>query len=49
MEEVGLDLTGMAWNKGIRFWPDLIGLEWRKSFLDGMEWVEIEEVGFGLT
>jgi hypothetical protein len=33
MEEVGFDLTGMAWNKEVGFWPDWNGLEGRKSIL----------------
>jgi hypothetical protein len=41
MEEVGFDLTGMAWNRGSRFCPDWNGLEGRKSFLsdcNSLEW-----------
>jgi hypothetical protein len=49
MEEVGLGLTGMAWNKGIWFFPDWNGLEWRKSILAGRDWLGMEEVSFGLT
>jgi hypothetical protein len=33
MEEVGLELTGMDWNKIICFFPFWNGLEWRKSVL----------------
>jgi hypothetical protein len=34
MKEVGLGLTGMAWNGGSRFWLDWNGLEYKKSVLD---------------
>jgi hypothetical protein len=33
MEEVGLGLMGMAWNKEICFLPDWNGLEWKNSIL----------------
>jgi hypothetical protein len=49
MENVGLGLTVMAWNKGIWFLPDWNGMEWRKSILAGLEGLVMEEVGFGPT
>jgi hypothetical protein len=45
----GCSLTETAWNGGCGFWPDWNGLEWRKSVLVLLEWLGIEEVGFGLT
>jgi hypothetical protein len=33
MEEIGFGLTGMAWNGGSRFWPELNGLKGRNSVL----------------
>jgi hypothetical protein len=41
--------TGMAWNGGSRFWPVWNGLEWRKMLFSRLEWLGMEEIGFGLT
>jgi hypothetical protein len=49
MEEVGLGVTGMAWNKGIWFLPDWNGLDWRKSISTGLEGLRMEENGLGRT
>jgi hypothetical protein len=49
MDEVGFGLTGKAWNGDRIFCPDWNNLEWRKSVLARLEWLEIKEVGFGLT
>jgi hypothetical protein len=49
MAKIRLGLMEMAWNEGIWFWSYLIGFEWRKSILAGLEWIGIEEVGFCLT
>jgi hypothetical protein len=39
----------MAWSFGSWFLPDWNGLEWRKSVLAWLEWLGMEEVGFGLN
>jgi hypothetical protein len=48
MEKVVFVPTGMACNGRSRvFCPYLNGLEWRKLVLARLEWLEMEEVGFG--
>jgi translation elongation factor EF-1beta len=48
MEEIGFGLTGMAWNRGSRVWPDWNSLERTKSVLARLEHLGIESVGFSL-
>jgi hypothetical protein len=33
MEDVSFGLTKIAWNVGSQLWPDLNGLEWKKTVL----------------
>jgi hypothetical protein len=37
-----------TWKGESQFWPDWNGLEWRKSVLARLEWLEMEKVGFSL-
>jgi hypothetical protein len=39
----------MALNEGTQFWPDSNGLEWKNLVLAWLEWLEMEDVSFGLT
>jgi hypothetical protein len=48
-EEVNFILTGIASNGGNRFWPEVNGLKWSKLVLTLMEWLVLEDMGFGLT
>jgi hypothetical protein len=41
--------TEVAWNKESQFWPEWNGLEWKKLVLALLEFLGMEEVGFGLT
>jgi hypothetical protein len=46
LSEVDFAPSGMAWNRGSRFWHDWNGLERRNLVLALPEWLGMEEVGF---
>jgi hypothetical protein len=48
MEDIGFGLTGMAWNRGSRFWLSWIGLNWRTLGLSSLKRLGLAEVGLGL-
>jgi hypothetical protein len=49
MAKVVFGLTVMAWNAESLFWSDWNRLVLRKSVLDCLSCLGMEEVGFGLT